>query len=27
MIAQNPKMTLHNVVAEVLSYEAKKLMR
>lgn len=27
MIAQNPKMTLHNVVAEVLSFEAKKLMR
>lgn len=27
MVAQNPKMTLHNVVAEVLSYEAKKLMR
>jgi hypothetical protein len=27
MIVQNPKMTLHNVVAEVLSYEAKKLMR
>jgi hypothetical protein len=26
-IAQNPKMTLHNVVAEVLSFEAKKLMR
>ena len=27
MIVQHPKMTLHNVVAEVLSYEAKKLMR
>jgi hypothetical protein len=27
MIAQNPKMTLHSVVAEVLSFEAKKLMR
>lgn len=27
MIVQNPKMTLHNVVAEVLSYEAKKVMR
>lgn len=27
MIVQNPKMTLHNVVAEVLSYEAKKLLR
>lgn len=27
MIIQNPKMTLHNVVAEVLSFEAKKLMR
>lgn len=27
MMAQNPKMTLHNVVAEVLSFEAKKLMR
>ncbi|MEP7259326.1 MAG: hypothetical protein ABI687_13080 [Flavitalea sp.] len=27
MIAQNPKVSLHNVVAEVLSYEAKKLMR
>ena len=27
MIVKNPKMTLHNVVAEVLSYEAKKLMR
>ena len=27
MIMQNPKMTLHNVVAEVLSFEAKKLMR
>jgi hypothetical protein len=27
MIVQNPKMTLHNVVAEVLSFEAKKLMR
>jgi hypothetical protein len=27
MLVQNPKMTLHNIVAEVLSYEAKKLMR
>ena len=27
MIVQNPKMTLHSVVAEVLSFEAKKLMR
>ncbi|HUQ67201.1 MAG TPA: hypothetical protein VM101_13650 [Flavitalea sp.] len=27
MIVQNPKTTLHNVVAEVLSFEAKKLMR
>jgi hypothetical protein len=27
MIVQNPKMTLHGVVAEVLSFEAKKLMR
>jgi hypothetical protein len=27
MIVQNPKASLHNVVAEVLSYEAKKLMR
>ena len=27
MIVQNPKMTLHNVVAEVLSFEAKKLLR
>jgi hypothetical protein len=27
MIVQNPKVSLHNVVAEVLSYEAKKLMR
>jgi hypothetical protein len=27
MIVNNPKTTLHNVVAEVLSYEAKKLMR
>jgi hypothetical protein len=26
MIVQNPKVTLHNVVAEVLSFEAKKLM-
>jgi hypothetical protein len=26
MIVQNPKVSLHNVVAEVLSYEAKKLM-
>ncbi len=26
MLAQNPKATLHNVVADVLSYEAKKLM-
>jgi hypothetical protein len=27
MIVQNPKVSLHNVVAEVLSFEAKKLMR
>lgn len=27
MIVQNPKATLHNVVEEVLSFEAKKLMR
>lgn len=27
MIAQNPKASLHNVVSEVLSFEAKKLMR
>jgi hypothetical protein len=27
MIAQNPKTTLHSIVAEVLSFEAKKLMR
>jgi uncharacterized membrane protein YraQ (UPF0718 family) len=27
MIVQNPKVTLHNVVAEVLGYEAKKLMQ
>jgi hypothetical protein len=27
MLVQNPKMTLHNVVAEVLSFEAKKLLR
>jgi len=27
MILQNPKVSLHNVVAEVLSYEAKKLLR
>jgi len=27
ILVQNPKMTLHNIVAEVLSYEAKKLMR
>lgn len=27
MIVENPKVSLHNVVAEVLSYEAKKLMR
>ena len=27
MIVNNPKVSLHNVVAEVLSYEAKKLMR
>lgn len=27
MVLQNPKVTLHNVVAEVLSYEAKKLIR
>lgn len=27
MIVQNPKSTLHNVVEEVLSFEAKKLMR
>ncbi len=27
MIAENPKSTLHQVVAEVLSFEAKKLMR
>jgi hypothetical protein len=26
MLAQNPKATLHNVVSDVLSYEAKKLM-
>ena len=27
MIVQNPKVSLHSVVAEVLSYEAKKLMK
>jgi len=27
MLVQNPKMTLHSIVAEVLSYEAKKLLR
>jgi hypothetical protein len=27
MIVQNPKVSLHNVVSEVLSFEAKKLMR
>lgn len=27
MIVQNPKSTLHNVVEEVLSFEAKKLMK
>jgi hypothetical protein len=27
MIVNNPKVSLHNVVAEVLSYEAKKLMK
>lgn len=27
MIASNPRASLHNVVAEVLSFEAKKLMR
>lgn len=27
MLVQNPKSSLHNIVAEVLSYEAKKLMR
>lgn len=27
MIVQNPKVSLHSVVAEVLSFEAKKLMR
>lgn len=27
MIVQNPKVSLHSVVAEVLSYEAKKIMR
>lgn len=27
LTAQNPKVSLHNVVAEALSYEAKKLMR
>ncbi len=27
MIIQNPKVSLHNVVAEVLSFEAKKLMK
>jgi hypothetical protein len=27
MIINNPKVSLHNVVAEVLSYEAKKLMK
>ncbi|HYF31535.1 MAG TPA: hypothetical protein VD993_10490 [Chitinophagaceae bacterium] len=27
MIAQNPKASLHGVVSEVLSYEAKKLMK
>ncbi len=27
MIAENPKVSLHNVVAEVLSYEVKKLLK
>lgn len=27
MIAQNPKVSLHSVVAEVLSYEAKKILQ
>lgn len=27
MILQNPQVSLHNIVAEVLSYEAKKLMK
>jgi hypothetical protein len=27
MIVQNPKVSLHNVVAELLSFEAKKLMK
>ena len=27
MIVQNPKVSLHNVVAEVLSFEAKKLLK
>jgi len=27
MLMQNPKASLHNVVADVLSYEAKKLMQ
>ena len=27
MIVQNPKVTLHNIVSDVLSYEAKKLMK
>jgi hypothetical protein len=27
MIAQNPKASLHSVVSEVLSFEAKKMMR
>jgi uncharacterized protein Yka (UPF0111/DUF47 family) len=27
MLAQNPKATLHNVVADVLSFEARKLMQ
>ena len=27
MIVQNPKVSLHNVVSEVLSYEAKKVMQ
>ena len=27
MIVNNPKVSLHNVVSEVLSYEAKKLMQ
>ncbi len=27
MLVQNPKATLHNVVSDVLSFEAKKLMK